>query len=137
MGEQIKHTGEVVSISGRHARVRIVQTSACSACHAKSMCMASESKEKFIDAQMLDSLAVGDACEVLVEQSIGWKAVLIAFVLPFLLMLGVLLLCRMFWSEAISGTLAVVAVGGYALVLSGFRNKLQKTFRFFVRKLDN
>lgn len=49
MTDIIKHRGIVENIEGSHVRVRIVQTSACSACSVKEHCNASESKEKLID----------------------------------------------------------------------------------------
>ena len=49
MADIIKHRGIVEKIDGSHIVVRIVQTSACSACSAKGLCNASESKEKQID----------------------------------------------------------------------------------------
>ena len=49
MTDIIKHRGIVENIEGSHVRVRIVQTSACSACSVKGHCNASESKEKLID----------------------------------------------------------------------------------------
>ena len=45
----IKHQGTVEHIEGTHVQVRIIQTSACSSCSAKSLCHSSESKEKLID----------------------------------------------------------------------------------------
>ena len=49
MADIIKHRGIVEKINGSHVVVRIVQTSACSACSAKGLCNASESKDKQID----------------------------------------------------------------------------------------
>ena len=49
MTDIIKHRGIVENINGFHIRVRIVQTSACSACSVKGHCNASESKEKLVD----------------------------------------------------------------------------------------
>ena len=45
MDELIRHTGVVLSADGETARVQIVQTSACQACKARSMCVSSESRE--------------------------------------------------------------------------------------------
>ena len=49
MTDKIKHLGIVESINGSYLKVRIVQTSACSACSIKGHCSAAESKEKLID----------------------------------------------------------------------------------------
>lgn len=55
MTDKIKHLGIVESINGSYLKVRIVQTSACSACSIKGHCSAAESKEKLIDAISLVS----------------------------------------------------------------------------------
>ena len=62
MTDIIKHRGIVENIEGSHVRVRIVQTSACSACSVKGHCNASESKEKLIDVfdMKASSYRIGD-----------------------------------------------------------------------------
>jgi Positive regulator of sigma(E), RseC/MucC. len=42
----IEHEGIIEKINGNHITVGIFQQSACSACHARGMCMAADSKEK-------------------------------------------------------------------------------------------
>ena len=49
MSESINHTGFVEKIDGDTVFVRITQQSACSGCHAQSMCSASEKKDKIIE----------------------------------------------------------------------------------------
>ena len=53
MADLIRHRGIVEKVEGSHVTVRIVQTSACSACSAKGLCNASESKEKLIDVYQI------------------------------------------------------------------------------------
>ena len=57
MTDKIKHLGIVESINGSYLKVRIVQTSACSACSIKGHCSAAESKEKLIDVYNKSGLA--------------------------------------------------------------------------------
>ena len=76
MDELIRHTGLVLSITGDTAHVQITQTSACSACKARSMCMSSESQAKEMDVAMLEPMQVGDQVEVEVRERLAWKAVL-------------------------------------------------------------
>ena len=90
MDELIRHTGIVLSINGEMAHVQIVQTSACSACKARSMCMSSESQNKEMDAIMLEPMKIGDKVEVEVRERLAWKAVLLAYILPFIVMLAII-----------------------------------------------
>ena len=77
MEELIRHTGVVMSVNGNMAHVAIVQTSACSACKAKNMCMSSESRQKEMDAFMTEPMVVGDKVEVEVREHLAWRAVLL------------------------------------------------------------
>ncbi len=137
MEELIRHEGIVLSMHDGIARVQIVQTSACSACKARSMCMSSESQAKEMDAVMLEKMQVGDRVEVEVRERLAWRAVLLAYILPFVVMMAVIAGLDYFtnWSEAIVGTLALCSIALYYIGLNAFRNKLQKQFTFTARKL--
>ena len=118
------------------ARVQIVQTSACAACKARSMCMSSESQQKEMDVVMLEPMQVGDRVEVEVRERLAWKAVLLAYILPFVVMLGVIVLLDYTtdWSEAVVGTLSLCSIALYYIGLNLFKNRLQKQFTFTARK---
>ena len=145
--QMIKHDGIVIAVNGDGTvLVRIVQTSACASCKAKAMCASAESKEKEILAIGDGLLAIGDEAEVMVQQKIGWKAVLLAYVLPFVVMMAVVALGNWLWAigdgqlamgkngEAIIGTVALCAMGVYYIVLGFFKDKIQKEFSFTARK---
>ena len=137
MDELITHTGIVLSTNGSMARVEIVQTSACSACKARSMCMSAESQQKEMDVVALEPLQAGDKVEVQVRERLAWKAVLLAYILPFVVMIGIIIVLDFAtdWSEAITGTLSLCGIALYYLVLNGFKHRLQKQFSFTARKL--
>lgn len=143
----IKHDGIVIAVNGDGTvLVRIVQTSACASCKAKAMCASAESKEKEILAIGDGLLAIGDEAEVMVQQKIGWKAVLLAYILPFVVLMAVVALGNWLWAigdgqlamgkngEAIIGTVALCAMGVYYIVLGFFKDKIQKEFSFTARK---
>ena len=126
-----------MTIEGTTARVSITQASACQACKAKSMCMASESKEKVIDAVALEPLQPGDLVEVSVRERLAWRAVLLGYGAPFLVMMIVIAGLNYLteWDEAIIGTVSLVSIAVYYLILSMFSKKLQKEFSFAARKI--
>ncbi|MBQ2291679.1 MAG: SoxR reducing system RseC family protein [Paludibacteraceae bacterium] len=131
----IKHDGIVIAVNGDGTvRVRIVQTSACASCKAKAMCASAESVEKEIDAVSDGLLAIGDEAEVLVAEKIGWKAIFLAYILPFVVLLGSVLVLNEFMKEELAGTIALCAMGVYYIVLGFFKNKIQKGFSFTARK---
>ena len=137
MDELIRHTGVVLSTSGKMAHVEIVQTSACSACKAKSMCMSAESQQKEMDVMMLEPLQAGDKVEVMVRERLAWKAILLAYILPFIVMLTVIVVLDFLtdWSEAVVGTLSLCAIALYYIGLSVFKHRLQTQFTFTARKI--
>ncbi len=149
----IKHDGIIIALNeDGTALVRIVQTSACATC--KAMCASAESAEKEMTAVVLSDngrpmgygvldadkplleYKVGDAVEVMVRQRMGWKAVVLAYLLPFFVMLAVMLVGNAIWAvrEEILGTVALCAMALYYLVLGMFKDKLQKEFSFTARK---
>ena len=149
--KMIKHDGIIIALNGDGiARVRIVQTSACSACKAKAMCASAESKEKEMDVVLIGDEAmrlrgesmnykVGDEVEVMVQQRMGWKAVILAYLLPFFVMLAVICVgnCLLNVREEVLGTIALCAMAVYYLVLGLFKDKLQKEFSFTAKKKNN
>ncbi len=136
MDQIIEHTGKILNIEKDQVRVLITQLSACSGCHAKSACTAADSAEKIIEATTHDlSLKPGDPVVVYGQRSSGLKAVLLAFVLPFVIILFLLFVLRYFIdNESLSGTIALASLIPYYLILSLFKNKLKTRFRFYVRR---
>ena len=137
--EMIKHDGIIIALNeDGTALVRIVQTSACAACKAKAMCASAESAEKEMTVVLLgdEQWAVGNEVEVMVQQKMGWKAVVLAYLLPFFVMLAVMLIGNVIWAvrEEILGTVALCAMALYYLVLGMFKDRLQKEFSFTARK---
>jgi sigma-E factor negative regulatory protein RseC len=138
----IKHDGIIIALNeDGTALVRIVQTSACAACKAKAMCASAESAEKEMTVVLLgdEQWAVGNEVEVMVQQKMGWKAVVLAYLLPFFVMLAVMLIGNAIWAvrEEILGTVALCAMALYYLVLGMFKEKLQKEFSFTAKKKNN
>ena len=157
----IKHDGIIIALNeDGTALVRIVQTSACAACKAKAMCASAESAEKEMTVVLLGEsapqksadfsgtpqamrrkgerrgFAIGDEVEVMVQQKMGWNAVVLAYLLPFFVMLIVMFVGNAIWAvrEEILGTVALCAMALYYLVLGMFKDKLQKEFSFTARK---
>ena len=137
MADIIKHRGIVEKIEGSHVVVRIVQTSACSACSAKGLCNASESKEKQIDVYEVNpSYRIGEEVMLCGSTSMGMRAVLLAFGIPVLLLLAALFVTmRVTDGDALlSSIVALLAVIPYYLVIYLMKDKLNKTFSFVIEK---
>ena len=137
MADIIKHRGVVEKIEGTHVVVRIVQTSACSACSAKGLCNASESKEKQIDVYGVQaSYRIGEEVVVCGTTSMGMRAVLLAFGVPLLiLLLALFVTMRITDGDALlSAFVALLAVMPYYLLVYFMKDKLGRTFSFTIEK---
>ena len=137
MSEVIRHEGVVLSTDGKMAHIVILQASACSACKAAGLCMSADSKEKEMDAWMLEPMQPGDKVEVMVQERLAWKAVFFAYILPFLIMMVLMisLLWLTDWSESVVGASALVSIALYYLCLTLFRSRFKKHFSFTARKI--
>ena len=137
MADIIKHRGIVEKIDGSHVVVRIVQTSACSACSAKGLCNASESKEKQIDVYEVNpAYRIGEEVVLCGSTSMGMKAVFLAFGIPVLLLLGALFVTmRITDGDALlAAIVALLAVVPYYVVIYLMKDKMNKTFSFVIEK---
>lgn len=138
MADIIKHRGRVEKLDGSHVVVRIIQTSACSACSIKGHCNASESKEKLIDVYGVNaSYQVGEEVVVCGATSMGMRAVWLAFGVPVLILLVALSVAMYVTNEdaLVSSLVGLLAVVPYYLIIYVCRDKMNKTFSFTIEKL--
>lgn len=137
MSELIRHNGIVTDADAQTVHVRIVQAGACASCKAKAMCTSAENQEKTIECQA-DGVQyhTGEKVEVMVEERLGWKAVWLAYILPFFIMiLSLFVLNRLVHDEAVTGLVALCAAALYFALLALAGKRLQQTFSFHVRPL--
>ena len=149
MSESINHTGFVEKIDGDTVFVRITQQSACSGCHAQSMCSASEKKDKIILATVkgdIHDIEVPDRSgrfrineEVIIcgQNSMGLQAVLLAFVIPLVIVVGAIVIgTNLQWDETTSGLTGLSLLLPYYCILYLMRDKLKRRFIFTLKKLN-
>ena len=138
MSGTISHEGIAESVRVGHVRVRIMQSGSCAACEARQMCVSADNREKVIDAVCTDSgIKAGDRVTVHVQERLAWRAVLLAYVLPFAVLAGVLAGVQLSGKgEATAGVCALCAVGVYYIVLSLFKGRLKKSFSFTAEKTE-
>jgi sigma-E factor negative regulatory protein RseC len=110
----------------RNGRIKIsLVGSGCSACH-KSLCMLGDSKAKEVEVPEKGyQLKIGDEVMVKVNPSSGYKAVVLLYLLPFLLMLlSLMFLLHLGYPESISGLLSLLILMPYFSMIYGLRKKL-------------
>ena len=138
----VKHSGFVKSINGNHLQVMILQTSSCSSCNIKSYCSSAESKEHSIDVFDKDAhqFHVGDEVWVIGSTNMSRLAVWYGYLLPLLLLMSFMFGLTAWWDSGSELSVALYSLGCvviYYLLLYYFgRDKLRKTFRFSISKVN-
>lgn len=130
--------GIVRAVRGEDIDVEITVSSACSECHAKSICMPSEQRQEFVTAQALygETFQIGERVHLVLKQKAGWKAILIAYLIPFLVLIAALFgSYAIFHNELASVIASLLFLVAYYFLLKHFRHKIDKQFTFFVTKL--
>jgi sigma-E factor negative regulatory protein RseC len=140
MKNLISHSGKVVSVSDTHVFVQVERNSACSGCKNKGACRIGDAKNEIISVKTADAntYSANEVVEVLMRTSLGLKAVLYAYVFPFIFLLTVLLTVRQFISSEILQVLfAFIPVIVYYIVLYHLHGKIEQSFQFNVKKNRN
>ena len=136
----IKHLGIVENIQGSHLSVRIVQTSACAACSAKGHCSSADSKDKIIDVidTAASSYRVGEKVMVIGETSMGMMAVVLAFIIPFILLIfSLFLFMALMENELYSALLSLAILIPYYFILWLNKTRLKQKFSFTIKPVNN
>ena len=135
--DDIYHSGIISEINKEKILVSIISHSACASCKVKGMCNISEMKEKIVEVnpQPGVNFKVGEEVTVLMKKSLGSQAVFLAYVLPFLIMIAVLIiLINLTGNEGLSGLISIAFLVPYFYIIYLLRNKFKKKFVFVIRK---
>ena len=134
----IKHSGEVVRLGASTVFVKMTVNSACSGCHAKTVCGVDESEEKIVEVEgvIVSDYQVGEKVEVALQSnSMGTKAVVLTYVVPFFVLTILLVATLMIGlSEGVAVLAALAGVMVYYLVLYAMRNRIKNTIKFIIIK---
>lgn len=130
----IEHKGIVQKNNNESVNVLIISESACSGCHAESMCSMANSKEKNVEVKGCFNVKEGDQVTVTLEQSAGYRALLLGYLIPLLLLLAILIIMLATGAgELSSGILAIASLLPYYLILYLLREKINEKFIFSIK----
>jgi sigma-E factor negative regulatory protein RseC len=138
MSEQITHTGIIKKLSEKTIIVGIINESACASCHAKGACSAADMKDKEVEIHSFGgAYTVGQHVTVVGKTVQGFKALLLGYLLPFILVLSILIIATASETgESTSGLLSLGSLIPYYFILYLFRNRLKKSFEFEIKPLQ-
>ncbi len=133
MQEVAQHPGIVSGTSRGIVNVKIEVHSACGSCSAHAHCGFAESSERELEVEtpLWQEYHEGQRVIVTINESLGFLAVVWAYLLPAVLLLGTIIPLLIVLNNellAVSISLAVVAL--YYGILYLFRHRLQKKFTF-------
>lgn len=131
--ESITHPGVIEEVSNDKVFVKVLAMSACSSCHAKGICNIAEVEEKIVELKKdpQKEYMPGQEVTVSMKRAQGTYAVLLGYIVPFFLLIGVLLMVlALSGNEGLAGLLAIIVLIPYYWMLYIYRNKLKSTFSF-------
>jgi len=136
--KSVEHKGRIDSIEGNKICVNFIAMSACASCHAKGVCSTSDMKEKSVEVfDFTNQFQVGEEVNVILKQSLGFRALFLGYVLPFFLVLIILIVLTITTNnEAVSGVGALTVLIPYYLLLYILKDKIRKKFIFTINKID-
>jgi sigma-E factor negative regulatory protein RseC len=129
--EIVEHPGVVIEVADDHVKVKILQVSACAACHAKGACSMADMEEKVVDVEHYHGspLEVGSPVTLTMMRSSGNRAILLGYLMPFAVLIAVMIVTSFFVNH--EGLLALISISAlipYYLILFQFRDRLKKGF---------
>ena len=138
MGKLLEHKGVVSEVGEKMVEVEFVTESACSECKAKGLCGVEEGDKRFVTVWEPNAqyFVVGEEVMIGVSEVMGMKAATYAYIIPFFILLGGLLLTlQLGWSELSAGLSSLGVMCLYYVVLWMMRSRIEKEIVFKIRKL--
>lgn len=132
--ECIEHDGIVQDSGNGSVTVRISSASACSGCHAEGSCTMSGKEEKIIDVTGSYNVSPGDKVTVLLQQSAGFTALFMGYIIPLLLVVTLLvILISASVNELTAGLFSIGILIPYYFILRLLRDRIAKKFTFTIK----
>ncbi len=136
---QVCSQAVIKEVGDSYVVAEIVIESACAACHAKSACGVSDRKQEKIKVPVEnpEDFKVGEFVSVEMKQSLGMKAVVIAYLFPFIvLVLGLFVTYGITKNELLSIGVCFGSVALYYLIITKLKDKFEKEFVFSIKKME-
>ena len=134
----IAHEGKVIAANPQFTTVEITSSAACASCHAAGLCGMGEVQEKAIQVPTRygEDYTVGEPVEVGLKATMGLKAVWIAYAVPLVILLVVVLvLLKAGLGELPAAGAGLGAVAVYYFIVWLLRDRLRHSYVFTIRKI--
>jgi len=137
------HSGAISKITNSKITVSLEGNINCEGCKAKAACGVSETNTKEIEienpvlfnADARHSFVLHENVAVELHETAGLKAVFWAYIFPFLLLVLVLLIASLFFSELQAGMLSLSILFPYYILLYSLNSFFKKKFKVSILKM--
>ncbi len=133
---EISHFGTIESIINKTINIRIVSSASCVSCSSKSSCSAGDMEEKIVEVALTDDMnyKVGDTVRVVLNQSVGLKAVMLGYIYPFLVMfVSLIIMVNITDNQGLAGLIALGMLVPYYSILYITRRRQKDIFNFRIK----
>lgn len=139
MSQIATHPGEVTKVEKGKITVLMHVLSACSSCKGHEKCAFVDKADKVVEVKTSDweKYSVGDSVIVSVNESLGLLAVLLAYLLPAIIIIGsVILISIITHSELLAAIIPIAITVLYFFILYRVRGSLERKFSFGIEKME-
>jgi len=132
----IEHEGIVKEICRDHIKIEIKKKDACGVCHSKNFCSLSQTTHKIVEIKNANlAYQVGDKVTVIMEQSSGYMALFLGYIVPFfIIIIFLFFFLRITQNEGLSVFLVLLSVMVYYGTLYVLREKLKTIFSLKIKE---
>ncbi|MDR1006508.1 MAG: SoxR reducing system RseC family protein [Bacteroidales bacterium] len=139
--KNIKEKGRIIAVSSEEVEVLIERKAACVGCSARNACQSLDKKDQYLKIPTTNaaSFQIDEDVVVEIEQSLGIKAVIIAFVIPPIIMIAAIAILTLAFTGINQSFIAIIALIVYAIycfILYFLREKISKHFVLRVKHLN-
>jgi sigma-E factor negative regulatory protein RseC len=134
---EIKHIGIVTNITEENVFVAVNDISSCQGCQLQNSCGTGHSGPKEFIIPIVDFyFQIGEEVALFIKPNLGLKAVFLAFIIPFLILLIVLISTLNYLPEWLSGIFVVGFIALYFIVLKWVNPFIKKHFQIEIKKFN-
>lgn len=132
----ITHSGFVSQVADGHVKVSLFRPEACGGCQMKDYCGGDNDERQEFEL-VANGYQVGDEVQLLMSTSTGLRAVLVAYLVPFaVLLLSLIIGLEMGLTEAEAALVSLSTTGLYYILLKMISKSIKGHFSISIQKLQ-
>ena len=135
---EIVHKGVVSKNEDGKLEVTIVDGLECESCSIKGACNVGETRDNKVMVDMSkESYEEGDKVSVHLSNHLAFSALFWAYIFPFIVLFGGLIILSLFMNEALAGLISLAFLAVYYFFIYMNRNYFNKKFSLRINRLKH